>query len=102
MELGMIICLAAVACVGLIEWTKNLVEKFFKVPGFVWSLAVFAGAMLCGFIAVYGAGKPAPATPLMAVLIGLVVLALAQIGYDGIKRAIMSRAEKALTNEKTN
>ena len=65
MELGMIICLAAVACVGLIEWTKNLVEKFFKVPGFVWSLAVFVGAMLCGFIAVYGAGITAK-TPLMA------------------------------------
>lgn len=101
MEIGMIICLAAVACVGLIEWTKNLVEKFFKVPGYVWSLAVFAGAMLCGFVAVYGAGITAK-TPLMAFFIGLVVLALAQIGYDGIKRAIISRAEKALTNEKTN
>ena len=101
MELGMIICLAAVACVGLIEWTKNLVEKFFKVPGFVWSLAVFAGAMLCGFTAVYGAGITAK-TPLMAVLIGLVVLALAQIGYDGIVKAIAKKAANVLTNEKVD
>ena len=101
MELGMIICLAAVACVGLIEWTKNLVEKFFKVPGYVWSLAVFAGAMLCGFIAVYGAGITAK-TPLMAVLAGLVVLAFAQIGYDAIVKAIAKKAENVLANEKTN
>lgn len=101
MELGMIICLAAVACVGLIEWTKNLVEKFFKVPGFVWSLAVFAGAMLCGFIAVYGAGITAK-TPLMAVFIGLVVLALAQIGYDSIVKAIGKKAACVLENEKAD
>jgi hypothetical protein len=101
MELGMIICLAAVACVGLIEWTKNLVEKFFKVPGFVWSLAVFVGAMLCGFIAVYGAGITAK-TPLMAVFIGLVVLALAQIGYDSIVKAIGKKAACVLENEKAD
>ena len=66
------------------------------MPGFVWSLAVFAGAMLCGFMAVYGAGITAK-TPLMALLVALVVLALAQIGYEGIKKAILQRARNALS-----
>ncbi len=34
MNVYVLLCLAAVAVVGLIEWVKNLVEKFLTVPGF--------------------------------------------------------------------
>ena len=86
---------AAVAVVGLIEWVKNFVEKFLAVPGWVWSVVVLLASIGCGFLAVYGADVTAH-NPLMAVLLGLAILALAQIGYDGLKTAIMKRAEKAL------
>ncbi|HJD19475.1 MAG TPA: hypothetical protein IAB21_03345 [Candidatus Avelusimicrobium excrementipullorum] len=103
MSIYVLVCLAAVAVVGLIEWVKNFLEKFFALPGWVWSLAVLAASLGSGFLAVYGADVTAH-TPLMAVLIGLVVLALSQIGYDGLKNAIKNRAEKALgaQSEKTN
>ena len=95
MNVYVLLCLAAVAVVGLIEWVKNLVEKFLTVPGWVWSVVVF--------LAVYGADVTAH-TPLMAVLLGLAILALSQIGYEAIKKSIIHRAEKALglDCEKTN
>ncbi len=95
MNVYMLLCLAAVAVVGLIEWVKNFVEKFLAVPGWVWSVVVLLASIGCGFLAVYGADITAH-NPLMAVLLGLAILALAQIGYDGLKTAIMKRAEKAL------
>ena len=103
MNMYVLLCLAAVAVVGLIEWTKNFVEKFLTVPGWVWSVVVLIASLGCGFLAVYGADVTAH-TPLMAVLLGLAILALSQIGYEAIKKAIISRAEKALgvDSEKTN
>lgn len=103
MNVYVLLCLAAVAVVGLIEWVKNLVEKFLTVPGWVWSVVVLLASIGCGFLAVYGADVTAH-NPLMAVLFGLGVLALSQIGYDGLKTAIIKRAEKALGvgSEKTN
>lgn len=103
MNVYVLLCLAAVAVVGLIEWVKNLVEKFLTVPGWVWSVVVLVASIGCGFLAVYGADVTAH-TPLMAVLLGLAILALSQIGYEAIKKAIISRAEKALgvDSEKTN
>lgn len=103
MNVYVLLCLAAVAVVGLIEWTKNFVEKFLTVPGWVWSVVVLFASLACGFLAVYGADATAH-TPLMAVLLGLAILALAQIGYDGLKTAIIKRAEKALGvgSEKVN
>ena len=98
MNVYMLLCLAAVAVVGLIEWVKNFVEKFLTVPGWVWSVVVLLASIGCGFLAVYGADVTAH-NPLMAVLLGLAILALAQIGYDGLKTAITKRAEKALFNE---
>lgn len=95
MNVYMLLCLAAVAVVGLIEWVKNFVEKFLTVPGWVWSVVVLLASIGCGFLAVYGADVTAH-NPLMAVLLGLAILALAQIGYDGLKTAITKRAEKAL------
>ena len=41
MNVYVLLCLAAVAVVGLIEWVKNLVEKFLTVPGWVWSVVVW-------------------------------------------------------------
>ena len=103
MNVYVLLCLAAVAVVGLIEWVKNLVEKFLTVPGWVWSVVVLVASLGCGFLAVYGADVTAH-TPLMAVLLGFAILALSQIGYEAIKKAIISRAEKALgvDSEKTN
>ncbi len=103
MNMYVLLCLAAVAVVGLIEWLKNLIEKFLSVPGWVWSVVVLVASIGCGFLAVYAADVTSH-TPLMAVLVGLVVLAIAQIGYEAIKKAIISRAEKALgfESEKTN
>ena len=103
MNVYVLLCLAAVAVVGLIEWVKNLVEKFLTVPGWVWSVVVLFASLGCGFLAVYGADVTAH-TPLMAVLLGLAILALSQIGYEAIKKAIIHRAEKALglECEKTN
>ena len=103
MNVYVLLCLAAVAVVGLIEWVKNLVEKFLTVPGWVWSVVVLVASIGCGFLAVYGADVTAH-NPLMAVLFGLGVLALSQIGYEAIKKSIISRAEKALglESEKTN
>lgn len=103
MNMYVLLCLAAVAVVGLIEWVKNLVEKFLTVPGWVWSVVVLVASIGCGFLAVYGADATAH-NPLMAVLLGLAILALAQIGYEAIKKAIISRAEKALgvDSEKVN
>lgn len=97
MELNiyLLIFLASVAVVGIIEWLKNLLSKFFTIPGWVWSIIVLLSSLVCGFIAVYAADVTSH-TPLMAVLVGLVVLAIAQIGYEAIKKAIISRAEKAL------
>lgn len=103
MNIYVLLCLAAVAVVGLIEWLKNFLEKFLTVPGWVWSVVVLVASLGCGFLAVYGADVTAH-TPLMAVLLGLAILALSQIGYDGLKTAIIKRAEKALGvgSEKTN
>ena len=103
MNVYVLLCLAAVAVVGLIEWVKNLVEKFLTVPGWVWSVVVLVASIGCGFLAVYGADVTAH-NPLMAVLLGLAILALAQIGYEAIKKSIIHRAEKALglECEKTN
>ncbi len=103
MNVYVLLCLAAVAVVGLIEWVKNFVEKFLTVPGWVWSVFVLVASIGCGFLAVYGADVTEH-NPLMAVLLGLAILALAQIGYEAIKKAIISRAEKALglECEKTN
>lgn len=103
MNVYMLLCVAAVAVVGFIEWVKNLVEKFFAVPGWVWSVVVFVASIGCGFLGVYGADVTAH-NPLMAVLVGMAVLALAQIGYETIKKAVISRAEKALgvESEKAN
>lgn len=95
MNLYILLCLAAVAVVGLIEWLKNLLEKFLTVPGWVWSVVVLVASIGCGFLAVYGADVGAH-NPLMAVLIGLAILALSQIGYEAIKKAVLNRAEKAL------
>ena len=103
MNLYILLCLAAVAVVGLIEWLKNLLEKFLTVPGWVWSVVALVASIGCGFLAVYGADVTAH-NPLMAVLLGLAILALAQIGYEAIKQSIIHRAEKALgfESEKTN
>ena len=103
MNVYVLLCLAAVAVVGLIEWLKNFLEKFLTVPGWVWSLVVLIASQGCGFLAVYGADVTSH-TPLMAVLLGFAILALSQIGYEAIKKAIIHRAEKALglVCEKTN
>ena len=73
MNMYVLLCLAAVAVVGLIEWLKNFVDVTAH-------------------------------NPLMAVLLGFAILALSQIGYEAIKKAIISRAEKALgvDSEKAN
>lgn len=93
--------LAAVAVVGVIEWLKSFLKEFVLIPGWAWSLIVLTASFLCGALAVFGAGV-GPKTPLMALLAGFVVLALAQIGYDAIVKAIAKKAENVLTNEKTN
>ena len=64
-------------------------------------MAVLVVSFLCGALVVYGSNS-APKTVWMAVLAGLVVLALAQIGYDGIVKAIAKKAANVLTNEKVD
>ena len=101
MEIGLFLGLAAVAVVGLIEWLKNFLKEFLAIPGWAWSVAVLVVSFLCGALVVYGSNS-APKTVWMAVLAGLVVLALAQIGYDGIGKAIAKQAANVLTNEKVD
>lgn len=101
MEIGLFLGLAAVAVVGLIEWLKNFLKEFLAIPGWAWSVAVLVLSFLCGALVVYGSNA-APKTVWMAVLAGLVVLALAQIGYDGIVKAIAKKAANVLTNEKVD
>ncbi|WP_428055780.1 hypothetical protein [Candidatus Avelusimicrobium fimicolum] len=101
MEIGLFLGLAAVAVVGLIEWLKNFLKEFLAIPGWAWSVAVLVVSFLCGALVVYGSNS-APKTVWMAVLAGLVVLALAQIGYDGIVKAIAKKAANVLTNEKVD
>lgn len=93
--------IAAVAVVGVIEWLKNFLKDFVAIKGSVWSLLLLFVSFLCGWLIVYGSDS-GPKTPLMAILAGAVVLALAQIGYDAIIKAISKKAEHALENEKTN
>lgn len=101
MEIGLFLGLAAVAVVGLIEWLKNFLKEFLAIPGWAWSVAVLVVSFLCGALVVYGSNA-VPKTVWMAVLAGLVVLALAQIGYDGIVKAIAKKAANVLTNEKVD
>lgn len=101
MNVYVLLCLAAVAVVGLIEWLKNLLEKFLTVPGWVWSVVVLVASIGCGFLAVYGADVTVH-NPLVSVLIGLAILALAQIGYDAIVKAIGKKAAHVLENEKAD
>lgn len=101
MEIGLYLGLAAVAVVGLIEWLKSFLKEFLAISGWMWSLVVLAASFLCGALVVFG-GKVGPKTPLMAVLAGLVVLAFAQIGYDGLIKAINQKASSVLGNEKNN
>lgn len=101
MEIGLFLGLAAVAVVGLIEWLKNFLKEFLAIPGWAWSVAVLVVSFLCGALVVYGSNA-APKTVWMAILAGLVVLALAQIGYDGIVKAIAKKAANVLTNEKVD
>lgn len=101
MEIGLLLGIAAVAVVGVIEWLKNFLKEFLAIPGWAWSLVVLAASFACGALAVYG-GNTAPKTPLMALLAGLAVLALAQIGYDGIVKAIAKKAENILPHEKAD
>lgn len=101
MEIGLFLGLAAVAVVGLIEWLKNFLKEFLAIPGWALSVAVLVVSFLCGALVVYGSNA-APKTVWMAILAGLVVLALAQIGYDGIVKAIAKKAANVLTNEKVD
>lgn len=101
MEIGLFLGLAAVAVVGLIEWLKNFLKEFLAISGWAWSVAVLVVSFLCGALVVYGSNA-APKTVWMAILAGLVVLALAQIGYDGIVKAIAKKAANVLTNEKVD
>ena len=93
--------LAAVAVVGVIEWLKSFLKEFVAIPGWAWSLVVLAASLCCGALCVFGGGV-GPKSLAMAILAGLVVLALAQIGYDAIVKAIAKKAERVLDNEKSN
>ena len=93
--------LAAVAVVGVIEWLKSFLKEFVAIPGWAWSLVVLAASLCCGSLCVFGGGV-GPKSLAMAILAGLVVLALAQIGYDAIVKAIAKKAERVLDNEKSN
>ena len=53
MSIYVLVCLAAVAVVGLIEWIKNFVEKFLTVPGWVWSVVVPV-YFVCSFFCIGG------------------------------------------------
>jgi hypothetical protein len=69
----------AVAVVGLIQWFKGL---FAKLPGWVWAVASAAGCM--GVAAVVFYLPP-------WVLMGLLALSLAQLGYETIVKFILSK-----------
>lgn len=78
MEWGNIIAIA-VAVVGLIQWLKGL---FAKLPGWVWAVASAFGCL--GVAAVVFYLPP-------WVLMGLVALAVAQLGYETIVQFIKSK-----------
>ena len=73
----------AVAVVGLLEWVKGLLPK---APTWVWALVSAAG---CLGIAAASFYLPA------WVLIGLVALAVAQLGYQSIVQFIKSKIPSA-------
>ena len=78
MDWGNVISVA-VAVVGLIQWFKGL---FAKLPSWVWAIASALGCM--GVAAVVFYLPP-------WVLMGLVALAVAQLGYETIVQFIKSK-----------
>lgn len=78
MEWGNVVSVA-VAVVGLLQWFKGL---FSKLPGWVWALASAVGCM--GVAAAVFYLPP-------WVLMGLVALAVAQLGYETIVQFIKSK-----------
>jgi len=73
----------AVAVVGIIQWFKGL---FAKLPTWVWAVASAVGCL--GLAAVTFYLPP-------WVLLGLVALALAQLGYEAILKLILSKIPSA-------
>lgn len=78
MEWGNVVSVA-VAVVGLIQWLKGLLTK---APSWVWAVASAVGCM--GVAAVVFYLPP-------WVLMGLVALAVAQLGYETIVQFIKSK-----------
>jgi len=73
----------AVAVVGLIQWFKGL---FSKAPTWVWAVASAVGCMGIAVAVIY--------LPPW-VLLGLVALAVSQLGYEGILQFIKSKIPSA-------
>lgn len=73
----------AVAVVGLIEWVKGLIPK---APTWVWAVASGFGCLGIAAAAIY-----LPAW----VLLGLVALAVSQLGYEAIVQFIKSKIPQA-------
>ena len=73
----------AVAVVGLIQWFKGL---FSKLPTWVWAVASAVGCMGVSAVVIY--------LPPW-VLMGLVALAVSQLGYETIVQFIKSKIPSA-------
>jgi len=69
----------AIAVVGLIQWFKGL---FSKLPTWVWAVASAVGCLGVAAVVIY--------LPPW-VLMGLVALAVAQLGYETIVKFILSK-----------
>lgn len=80
----------AVAVVGLIQWFKGLLKK---VPSWVWAIMSVVGCFAVAAVVFY--------LPPW-VLLGLVALAVSQLGYEVIVKFIMSKIDTITTTTTTS
>jgi divalent metal cation (Fe/Co/Zn/Cd) transporter len=74
----------AVAVVGLVQFLKNLGNYFPNIPAWVWWLAMPAVALIVSISVFYLPGW---------VWNALMVLALAQLGYENIVKLVQKKIE---------
>lgn len=75
----------AVAVVGIIQWFKGL---FSKLPTWVWAVASAVGCLGVAAVTIY--------LPPW-VLLGLVALAVSQLGYETIVKLILAKIDSIAT-----
>ena len=87
MDLNWVLILSvAVSTIGLVAWMKKLIASIIptELPTIVWVLAMPLSALGLGLLYVYGPQWSQ---------IGIVSLAIVQIGYDNIIKLVQTKIE---------